>query len=205
MLISTPASYLVISSMFFRYRKEIGRVWRVSENTQEVIDNPVYLKTPVKAGIVAGTVISGIMICVYIFVGTARNPFDKVELLKVPEISAHRGSSGLAPENTMSAFKQALYDLADYVLGHFQGDEKKLMEYDSSMYAKAKEAQAAMAAIKEKQKEYDSLWGSDEGGDYDPEGVANNAQAEGDLPEIPEPEEIQAEETPVEDPTATEE
>ena len=114
-LISTPASYLVISSMFFRYRKEIGRVWRVSENTQEVIDNPVYLKTPVKAGIVAGAVISGIMICVYIFVGTARNPFDKVELLKVPEISAHRGSSGLAPENTMSAFKQALYDLADYV------------------------------------------------------------------------------------------
>lgn len=66
-------------------------------------------------------------------------------------------------------------------------DEKKLMEYDSSMYAMAKEAQAAMAAIKEKQNEYDSLWGSDEGGDYDPEGVANNAQAEGDLPEIPEP------------------
>ena len=126
-LISTPASYLVISSMFFRYRREIGRVWRVSENTQEVIDNPVYLKTPVKAGIVAGAVISGIMICVYIFVGTARNPFDKVELLKVPEISAHRGSSGLAPENTMSAFKQALYDLADYVLGHFSKEEQATM------------------------------------------------------------------------------
>lgn len=84
-------------------------------------------------------------------------------------------------------------------------DEKKLMEYDSSMYAKAKEAQAAMAAIKEKQKEYDSLWDGDEGENYDPEGVANNAQAEGDLPEIPEPKEIQAEETPVEEPTATEE
>ena len=75
-------------------------------------------------------------------------------------------------------------------------DEKKLMEYDSTMYAKAKEAQAAMAAIKEKQKEYDSLWDGDEGENYDPEGVANSAQAEGDLPEIPEPEEIQAEETP---------
>jgi uncharacterized protein YfcZ (UPF0381/DUF406 family) len=73
-------------------------------------------------------------------------------------------------------------------------DEKKLMEYDSNMYAKAKEAQAAMAAIKEKQKEYDSLWDGDEGENYDPEGVANSAQAEGDLPEIPEPEEISVEE-----------
>ncbi len=84
-------------------------------------------------------------------------------------------------------------------------DEKKLMEYDSNMYTKAKEAQAAMAAIKEKQKEYDSLWDGDEGENYDPEGVANSAKAEGDLPEIPEPEEIPAEETPVEEPTATEE
>ena len=73
-------------------------------------------------------------------------------------------------------------------------DEKKLMEYDSNMYAKAKEAQAAMAAINEKQKEYDSLWDGDEGENYDPEGVANRAQAEGDLPEIPEPEEISVEE-----------
>ena len=73
-------------------------------------------------------------------------------------------------------------------------DEKKLMEYDSNMYAKAKEAQAAMATIKEKQKEYDSLWDGDEGENYDPEGVANSAQAEGDLPEIPEPEEISVEE-----------
>lgn len=134
-LISTPASYLVISSMFFRYRKEIGRVWRVSENTQGVIDNPVYLKPPVKVGIVAGTVISGIMICVYIFVGTARNPFDKVELLKVPEISAHRGSSGLAPENTMSAFKQALYDLADYVEldVHLTSDNVVVVMHDSNL------------------------------------------------------------------------
>ena len=36
-LISAPASYIAITSMFFRYRKELGRVWRVSDNTKKVI------------------------------------------------------------------------------------------------------------------------------------------------------------------------
>ena len=45
-------------------------------------------------------------------------------------------------------------------------DEKKLMEYDSDLYGKAKQAQMMMAAMKEKQKEYDSLWDDEEGGEY---------------------------------------
>ena len=63
-------------------------------------------------------------------------------------------------------------------------DEKKLMEYDSDLYGKAKQAQMIMAAMKEKQKEYDSLWDK-EGGEYDPEGVADNTEAQGELPDIP--------------------
>ena len=63
-------------------------------------------------------------------------------------------------------------------------DEKKVMEYDNEMYARAKQAQMAMAAMKKKQKEYDSLW-DEEGGEYDPEGVADNTEAQGELPEIP--------------------
>ena len=65
-------------------------------------------------------------------------------------------------------------------------DEKKLMEYDSDLYGKAKQAQMMMAAMKEKQKEYDSLWDDEEGGEYDPEGVADNTEAQGELPEVPE-------------------
>ena len=60
-------------------------------------------------------------------------------------------------------------------------DEKKVMEYDDKMYGKAKQAQMIMAALKEKRKEYDSLWDK-EGGEYDPEGVADNTQAQGELP-----------------------
>lgn len=63
-------------------------------------------------------------------------------------------------------------------------DEKKVMEYDDKMYARAKQAQMIMASMKKKQKEYDSLWDK-AGGEYDPEGVADNTEAQGDLPDIP--------------------
>ena len=63
-------------------------------------------------------------------------------------------------------------------------DEKKVMEYDDKMYARAKQAQMIMASMKKKQKEYDLLWDK-EGGEYDPEGVADNTEAQGALPDIP--------------------
>ena len=63
-------------------------------------------------------------------------------------------------------------------------DEKKVMEYDDKMYARAKQAQMIMASMKKKQKEYDSLWDK-EGGGYYPEGVADNTEAQGALPDIP--------------------
>lgn len=63
-------------------------------------------------------------------------------------------------------------------------DEKKVMEYDDKMYARAKQAQMIMASMKKKQKEYDSLWDK-EGGENDPEGVADNTEAQGELPDIP--------------------
>lgn len=62
-------------------------------------------------------------------------------------------------------------------------DEKKVMEYDSKLYGRVKQLQMTMAAMKKKQKEYDSLW-DEEGGEYDPEGVADNTEAVGELPEV---------------------
>ena len=62
-------------------------------------------------------------------------------------------------------------------------DEKKVMEYDKDLYATAKQAQAMMAQIKKKRKEYDSLW-DEEGGEYDPEAAAEGAEAAGALPDM---------------------
>ena len=41
--------------------------------------------------------------------------------------------------------------------------------------------------LKEKQKEYESLW-KEEGGEYDPEGVADNTTAQGELTDVPQEE-----------------
>lgn len=65
-------------------------------------------------------------------------------------------------------------------------DEKKLQEANDKLYAAAKQAQAMMKQMKNhKSKDYDSLW-DEEGGEYDPEDAAENAEAAGELPEIPE-------------------
>lgn len=134
-LISAPASYFAITSMFFRYRRELGRVWRVSENTGKILDNPVRIRLAGKISTCVGVVISGILILVYIFMGVAKNPFGRVELLRVPEISAHRGSSLAAPENTMAAFNQAVHDMADYVEldVHLTADGVVVVMHDSSL------------------------------------------------------------------------
>jgi predicted unusual protein kinase regulating ubiquinone biosynthesis (AarF/ABC1/UbiB family) len=65
-------------------------------------------------------------------------------------------------------------------------DEQKVREYDSELYMKAKMAQSMMAAMKKKQKEYDSLWNEDEEekNKYDPEAAAENAEFAGVLPDI---------------------
>lgn len=64
-------------------------------------------------------------------------------------------------------------------------DEKKLQEANDKLYAAAKQAQAMMRQMKNhKAKDYDSLW-DEEGGEYDPEAAAENAEAAGELPEIP--------------------
>lgn len=65
-------------------------------------------------------------------------------------------------------------------------DEKKLMEYSPDLYQAVKSAQ--MLHMMEEHKKYDSLWDDEEDPSkkYDPEGKAENAHAQGDLPDIPE-------------------
>ncbi len=64
-------------------------------------------------------------------------------------------------------------------------DEKKLMEYSPDLYQVAKSAQ--MLNRLEEHETYDSLWDDEEDitQEYDPQGKAENAEAQGELPEIP--------------------
>lgn len=64
-------------------------------------------------------------------------------------------------------------------------DEKKLMEYSPDLYQVAKSAQ--MLNRLGEHETYDSLWDDEEDvtQEYDPQGKAENAEAQGELPEIP--------------------
>lgn len=57
------------------------------------------------------------------------------DILGTVQITAHRGSSKEAPENTMAAIKQAVYDLADYVEIDVQetADGVVVLGHDSSL------------------------------------------------------------------------
>lgn len=117
-MISAPMSYMIITSMFFRFRRENGDEaleTGMSEVTAALLEKPAQWKRGLRFGVTAATLISAALICVYVFRAMVSNPFDRVELLQIPEITAHRGSSMAAPENTMAAFEQAIADMADYI------------------------------------------------------------------------------------------
>lgn len=135
-LISSPMSYMVITSMFFRYRsKDIDNGQSVSEVTREILEHPPECKKGLRFAAIMSTVIAFTLICVYIFRAIVANPFDRVELLQVPEITAHRGSSLVAPENTMAAFTQAVEDVADYIEldVHLTSDNMVVVLHDNSL------------------------------------------------------------------------
>ena len=125
----------------------------------------------------------------------AQNPKDTTQepsieelTLQLAKANAENAKALADPETGMAAtMAKIMTTVARMCAGDKvpYADEKKLMEYDSDLYGKAKQAQMMMAAMKEKQKEYDSLW-DEEGGEYDPEAAAENAEATGELLEIPE-------------------
>jgi glycerophosphoryl diester phosphodiesterase len=52
---------------------------------------------------------------IYIISGFNKNPFEKVAIFHETKISAHRGASLSAPENTMAAFEEAAMNMADLI------------------------------------------------------------------------------------------
>ena len=66
-----------------------------------------------------------------------------------------------------------------------QSDEKKLMDFSYELYQAAKTVGEMARRQKEKDEEYDTLWGKEEKKEYDdPHEVAENATAASDGPEI---------------------
>lgn len=101
-LVSIPATYVYILN---RYKKYAGRfVGRRKDNSNNY---SVLIKLVV--------VISCAVDLYLVVTMVSHNPFEHIQFLKFTEITAHRGSSVVYPENTMPAFEAALDELTDKI------------------------------------------------------------------------------------------
>lgn len=128
-IIAIPMSYSTISHLYYKYTKE-------EDITYEFID--IDEGSAKRNKIVYGTVlgVSVVINIIYIVFSFNTNPFSKVAIFHETQITAHRGASTSAPENTLAAFKQAMEDMADYIELDIQmsKDGELVVMHDNSTY-----------------------------------------------------------------------
>jgi glycerophosphoryl diester phosphodiesterase len=127
--IAIPASYTVISRMYYKYTKEED----INYSVIHIREKFFKLNRVVYFALLVGSIVLNISYAVFAF---NRNPFDKVAIFHVTNVTAHRGASVYAPENTLSAFSRAIEEMADYIELDVQQtkDGAIVVMHDSSAY-----------------------------------------------------------------------
>lgn len=105
---SIPLSFTLIATTFYSFYKEDDVVFDIDKCEYEFRFS---LKRAYAAALTAVIALNA----VYIAVGFNKNPFEKIAIFHETTITAHRGSSLSAPENTMAAFELAVENMADYI------------------------------------------------------------------------------------------
>ena len=106
--VSVPASYTMICRLYYKISKD---------NNNNSPLNELVEKKPKRNKIVFVilVVVAITLNVTYVVMAFNKNPFDKVAILSNIKITAHRGSSLKAPENTLAEFEKAIEDMADYI------------------------------------------------------------------------------------------
>lgn len=127
--IAVPASYTVISKRYYKYRAD------TDINYEPVRIQKRFFKRN-RIIYFSLLTISLILNVIYVIGSFNKNPFDKVAIFHETKITAHRGSSMDAPENTMAAFSRAIDDMADYIELDVQmtADGQLVVMHDSNAY-----------------------------------------------------------------------
>ncbi|NCB04650.1 MAG: TRAP transporter large permease subunit [Clostridia bacterium] len=109
MLFGTPAMLAFLSAVYYREREARG---------ETPSDTPLPPESPQAARVLRR------VLCVLVIFTLGNNVFlaafratgnaATAELLTRPTITAHRGDSAVAPENTLPAFESAIHNLADF-------------------------------------------------------------------------------------------
>ena len=106
--VSVPASYTMICRLYYKTSKDSKHNFTFNELVEKKHKrNKLILFILV--------VIAITLNITYVVMAFNKSPFDKVAILSDIKITAHRGSSLKAPENTLAAFEKAIEDMADYV------------------------------------------------------------------------------------------
>lgn len=108
LFLAIPMSYSAISYAFYKCEElnEIDYVFVDINEGSSRVNKILY-------GIVLGVA----LLCdgFYLVSAFNNNPFEKIAIFHETQITAHRGASKVAPENTLAAFEAAIEDMADCV------------------------------------------------------------------------------------------
>ena len=107
-LVAIPFSFTIISSMYYSFvdndyiNFNYVDIEEGSDRKNELIYRIVLT-------------VSGILCVLYLVMSFNDNPFEKVAIFHQTEVTAHRGDSIAAPENTLAAFQAAIDEMADCI------------------------------------------------------------------------------------------
>ena len=106
--ISIPCSFSMVSYMYYKYEN-------LSDITFDFVDideGSARVNRIIYSTVVVLSVVLDILYVVFTF---NSNPFERVAIFHETQITAHRGASKEAPENTLAAFQRAIDEMADYI------------------------------------------------------------------------------------------
>ena len=106
--ISIPCSFSMISYMYYKYEKQS----EISFEFVDIDEGSARINRIIYSLVLLLSIVLDVLYVVYTF---NSNPFERVAIFHDTQITAHRGASKEAPENTMAAFQKAIDDMADCI------------------------------------------------------------------------------------------
>ena len=106
--ISIPCSFSMISYMYYKY----SDLDDIEFEFVDIDEGSARVNRIIYAVVLALSIVLDV---IYIIGSFNNNPFERVAIFHNTDITAHRGASEDAPENTLGAFRKAIEDMSDVI------------------------------------------------------------------------------------------